>query len=1033
MVNRENSSPLRRDEGGTVEDLDQLCARVQVDPWNLATYTKGIYISARLKHEKFLEFFRTQCVKHCIVEDRFWLSWIEDKRRDCSDEDMISMYECAVDNEPSVEIWIAYVRFEVKRNFAAVNTARVRSLFERGLRSLGLHALDGPLLWSEYRQFEQDLVDKCPPSERGSQIERVRALFFRQLALPLAGLADLLDEYRVWESELPKEHRKPISEGENIHKIGYDAWERRKCFELKVQSEFDEMLNPGNMNSLWNDYINYELQCGEMDRISIVYLRALDDLGYERDDLWIRFSNHAIKVNEKYALWVCERSCRHMPRSVNIWINYLQMIASISTSSVEELVDVFDKAVTAVTDTSGLISLHITAADCLRRHHPESIEAFRRILLRQEDLLSKMGDLSSDTKGTYRLLTYWGKHELRLLMTKKGSHENYLEVIKKLVQRFISDYHCWLFIIDGVKNLDTSGNCSSNFMEALIACLKDVVEPKITEVPTPKTAHELIMWLFESSLQFVSIADMSEVYIDYVQTCGEVEDIKRAHMTVANHTITAETRCNGTTLSLKNIILRRDSRRRRHSESFSETSSDSGCGSYRTIKGNCRMRQDAPSMTVSSPKLSVRDFEFVTRATWDGNESADPSIAPAVPPSINMPPPPPSPMMSKLGSQFTAISVNNTPDTSPDFKYMSRYNSGPGSLGNFSLLPQPMISSHYTDVYVPGTNKRPAEEVDDSASMDSERSTRIQILLSSDNDVLQTWLYRGGEGGTLWISKLPENVDESEITSVFSDFTGFKSIRFFPTRGTCCIEFDTHDNAKRAKKLAADRKFSHGSVECDISNPASALYEDKVLFVKRISDIVALNRVKITEVLKGFFRELGHEPVNIRFPSTGADSDGEDSHTKVPDYCYVDFKEDDSARSIIDKILTRSGTLNCTMGDVAFDVSPSTPMFRKRARLERDNEPFAMDSSDERLSRTIYVGNLHPSTTRDELFDFFKKICGSVESAIVCTDGTGASKGYGYVCFREENYATAALLLDAVNMNGKELTVHPALKQQNEV
>ncbi|KAK1933190.1 hypothetical protein X943_002585 [Babesia divergens] len=1037
MPVRENNSPLKRDDNVTVEELEQLYARVQCDPWSLATYTKGIYISARLKHEKYLEYFRTQCVKHCVVEDRFWLSWIEDKRRDCSDEDLVSMYECAVDNEPSTEIWISYVRFEQRRTSSCVNVPRLRSLFERGLKSIGLHALDGPLLWSEYRQFEQELLETCTTSEYGDQLERIRSLFFRQLALPLAGLADVLDEYRVWESELPEDYCKPISEGERIHKIGHEAWERRKCFELKVQSEFDEMLNPGNMNSLWNDYINFELDYGDADRISIVYLRALDDLGYERDDLWMRFSSHALKVNDKFALWVCERSCRYMSRSVNIWINYLQTIASISSSSVEELVEIFDKAVTAITDTSGLISLHITAADCLRRHHPESIEAFRRILLRQEDLLSKMGDLPSDSKGTYRLLTYWGKHELRLLMTKKGSFENYLEVIKKLLQRFINDSQCWLFVIDGVKNLDASGNCTSAFMTTFIECLKAVVEPKVSCVEVIETAHELIMWLFEAALKFVSVGDMSEFYIDYVQTCGDVEDIKRAHMTVANQAHTAETRCTGTTLSLHNIILRRDHRRRRHSESFSETSSDSGCCSHRFLKGNCRMRHDPVGLSISSPKLSVKEVEFATRATWDGNESADPSIAPAVPPSVTMPPPPPSSLISKSLSHFSLESGNMTPpDSSPDMKFSSRSNGCSSALGNFSLLPQPMMPSYCSDVYIPCNHKRPADEIDDSTSVDSERSSRIQLLLSSDNDILHTWLCGSGESNILWISKLGDSVTESELTSMFSSCTGFKSLRMFPPRSACRVEFDSHENACRAKELATDRNFSHGSFECEISNPVSTLYEDKVLFVKRISDIVALNKAKITQVLKTFFSELGHDPVNIRFPSMGVDDGNEGCHVKVPDYCYVDFKEDNSARSIINQLLCQSGTLNCSVGDISFDVSPSTPMLRKRMRILphcKDKDALVLDASDERLSRTIHVGNLLHSTTRDDLFELFSKSCGSVESALVCTDSSGTSKGYGYVCFREERCAATALHLTSINFNGTPLTISAPSKRQNDV
>ncbi|GFE53573.1 RNA recognition motif domain-containing protein [Babesia ovis] len=943
MPSVETNSPLKRDDPLGVEDLEHLCSRLQADPWNLLTYTKGIYIAARLKHEKYLEYFRTQCVKHCVVEDRFWLSWIEDKRKDNSDDDLISMYECAVDNEPSAELWIAYARFERRRVTNESNTSRIRGLFERGLKSVGLHALDGPLLWSEYRLFEQELLETCNENEYGNQIERIRSLFFRQLALPLSGLADLLDEYRVWESELSKQHRKPVSDGEHIHKQGFDAWERRKCFELKVQSEFDEMLNPGKMNSLWNDYLNFELKHGDSDRITIVYMRALDDLGYERDDLWMRFSSHAMRISKKFALWVCERSVRHMPRSVNIWINYLQTVAIIPSSSAEELVEVFDRAVTAIMDTSSLISLHITAADCLRRHYPESIEVFRRILLRQEDLLSKVGDLRCDAKGTYRLLTYWGRQELRLLMANKGSLENYIEVIKKLLQRFLTDSQCWLFIIEGVKCLDACGKCDSDFMTSLVESVCNVVTPKTSFEGSPESAHVLIMWLFDTAHQFSLAGDISDAYIDYAQTSGDVEDIKRAHMTTATQAHHAETRYTGTTLSLNNIILRRDCRRRRQSESYSETSSDSGSCSHRFIKSSCRMRTDTPTVSISSPKLPPREVEFATRATWDGTESADPSIAPAVPPSITMPPPPPSSLMSKFGSQFAMVPGNIlTPDSSPDMKYVSRCVTSP-ALGNLSMLPQPTMSP-VGDVNLSVMGKRHCDDLDDTGSIDSERMSRVQLLLSSDNDVLNDWLCGGGQRHTLWVSKVDGMMEENELRSLFLPFEGFKSLRLLPSRVGCYVEFDTHENAIRAMNIVSSRSFEHGTFDCQICKPSKALYDDKVLFVKRISDMVSLNKGKITHVLHQFFSDLGYEPVNIRFPSIGFDSYGEECHMPVPDYCYVDFKEDDSARSIINKLLSRSASLSCSIDGVAFDVSPSTPMFRKRHCLGIDSSCKESDS-----------------------------------------------------------------------------------------
>jgi hypothetical protein len=89
------------------------------------------------------------------------------------------------------------------------------------VKEFGLHATEGPRVWQVYRAFEMSLVQPLLERESNNQpvatgtdeeqegniddnvslieqqqVERVRALFKRQICLPLAGRQDLLDEYR---------------------------------------------------------------------------------------------------------------------------------------------------------------------------------------------------------------------------------------------------------------------------------------------------------------------------------------------------------------------------------------------------------------------------------------------------------------------------------------------------------------------------------------------------------------------------------------------------------------------------------------------------------------------------------------------------------------------------------------------------------------------------------------------------------------------------------------------------------------------
>ena len=58
----------------------------------------------------------------------------------------------------------------------------------------------------------------------------------------------------------------------------------------------------------------------------------------------------------------------------------------------------------------------------------------------------------------------------------------------------------------------------------------------------------------------------------------------------------------------------------------------------------------------------------------------------------------------------------------------------------------------------------------------------------------------------------------------------------------------------------------------------------------------------------------------------------------------------------------------------------------------------------------MYVGNLSPSTTKQDVFDHFKSVYPNIVEAKIITDPvTKASKGFGFVQFPSSEEAQAAL------------------------
>ena len=75
----------------------------------------------------------------------------------------------------------------------------------------------------------------------------------------------------------------------------------------------------------------------------------------------------------------------------------------------------------------------------------------------------------------------------------------------------------------------------------------------------------------------------------------------------------------------------------------------------------------------------------------------------------------------------------------------------------------------------------------------------------------------------------------------------------------------------------------------------------------------------------------------------------------------------------------------------------------------------------------LYVGNLSYDTTEDELRELFSAH-GTVESVNLITEGgSGRSKGFGFVEFRDDQEANAAIAaLNGTDLRGRSINVNQA-------
>ncbi|CAG9317724.1 unnamed protein product [Blepharisma stoltei] len=78
--------------------------------------------------------------------------------------------------------------------------------------------------------------------------------------------------------------------------------------------------------------------------------------------------------------------------------------------------------------------------------------------------------------------------------------------------------------------------------------------------------------------------------------------------------------------------------------------------------------------------------------------------------------------------------------------------------------------------------------------------------------------------------------------------------------------------------------------------------------------------------------------------------------------------------------------------------------------------------------RSIFVGNVHFRTTKEELTEFFKE-CGEIKRITILQDKfTGQPKGFAYVEFADKESVQSALAYNDATFNSRQIKVLPKRK-----
>eukprot|EP00854_Cymbomonas_tetramitiformis_P014872 gene14872-17583_t len=229
----------------------------------------------------------------------------------CSGEDLSlieTIFEKACSDYLSVSIWLDRLRF---LEASGKDAATLRQHYENALTSAGLHVSQGHQIWSAFREFETKLVEQ-EHSEKGRaaqylqdralvsemerakrlreegylQMERVRGLFQRQLAVPHSDHAHTLEAYTSWDAS--QSASPPSADVLKAYSAAVLKLEARLQHEAVVAEgkEPDATLLAAYIN-----YISYEQSHGNPAQVQCIFERAVATFPVTHE-LWRQYTHY---------------------------------------------------------------------------------------------------------------------------------------------------------------------------------------------------------------------------------------------------------------------------------------------------------------------------------------------------------------------------------------------------------------------------------------------------------------------------------------------------------------------------------------------------------------------------------------------------------------------------------------------------------------------------------------------------------------------------------------------------------------------
>ncbi|KAJ1364947.1 hypothetical protein KIN20_025144 [Parelaphostrongylus tenuis] len=304
-----------------LEDLDAKIAslkkQISHNPYDSALNFELISLLRRNGDFDELAETREKVAAKWPLPSKVWTEWIEDERSsDAKQERIVELFEKAVFDSNSLEVWIEYVQWA-----CGIDTAFAREKFEAAVASIGLRIDVAGMVWQAFLCFEEAMLAGDKTNEK--QIKTVNSLYKRALRVPNIELAEIWKSYLEFAGEKVDEDVRSVYEETTSKMKDYSKYE-------VMLAESDDSIDA------FCEYLNYEKDQGDPVRIQSFYERMLDKYPQE-ENLWLEYGQWCetkLKVHST-TCQVYKRAVRHCPYSCALWQQTLLAMERAGLSATE--------------------------------------------------------------------------------------------------------------------------------------------------------------------------------------------------------------------------------------------------------------------------------------------------------------------------------------------------------------------------------------------------------------------------------------------------------------------------------------------------------------------------------------------------------------------------------------------------------------------------------------------------------------------------------------------------------------------------